>query len=176
MSSDYASSVDEFIGQEFLTWLWYRSDTSPDSFVTEDGEGFTVSMEQRIIVQGGVGDEKETASVSGAFSSLSEARFGLSMGKKVVRALLHIEKDSMVYQFVVKADDFTLSSVKTPKAAKDSLSEEDDPESIFLEKLFLLENCADFLDTIFTVFIKLRLSREWVQEVQEMHKWMTESV
>ncbi|MBQ7607285.1 MAG: hypothetical protein IJU76_04885 [Desulfovibrionaceae bacterium] len=174
--SDYSSSVDDILGQEFLTWLWYRSDTSPDSFVTEDGEGFTVSMEQRIIVQGGNGDAKETASVSGAYSSLGEARFGLSMGKKVVRALLHIEKDSMIYQFVVKADDFTLSSVRTPTAPKDSLSEEDDPESTFLEKLFLIENCADFLDTIYTVFIKLRLSREWEQEVAEIRKWMTESV
>ncbi len=176
--SDYASSVDEILGQEFLTWLWFKSDVAPDSFATPDGEPFSVSMEQRIVVQGGNGDARETASVTGAYSPLSEARFGLGVGKKVVRALLHIEKDAMSYQMVVKAQDFTLNSVKTPTVAKDSLSEEeDDPESRFLEKLFLLENCVNFLDAIFERFLRVRLTEsEWTQEVDEMRQWITKSV
>lgn len=174
--SNYASTIDEILGQEFLTWLWYKSDVDRNSFETHEGEPFSVSMEQRIVVQGGSGESKETASVSGTYSALSEARYGLEMGKKVVRALIHIEKDSMTYQMVLKAEDLTLNSVRTPKTEKDSLSEEDDPESRFLEKLFLYENCVDFLDSIYAEFVKLRISDDWDQEVLAIRQWMSKSV
>ena len=169
--SDYASSVDDILGQEFLTWLWFKSDVAPDEFCTQKGETFTVSMEQRIVVQGGNGDAKETASVSGVYSPLSEARYGISMGKKVVRALLHFEKDSMNYQFVLKAEDFTLNSVKIPAVEKSTLQNEDE-DALLFEKIFLFENCVEFLDTLYMAFLKIRLSKEWVEEVHVMRQWV----
>ena len=75
-------SLDNILGQEFLTWLWYQSDVAPGAFVDAQGQPFSVSMEQRIVVQGGEGDARETASVSGSLSPLREARFGLGTGKK----------------------------------------------------------------------------------------------
>ena len=54
-------STDNILGQEFLTWLWYQSDVAPGAFVDKEGQPFSVSMEQRIVVQGGEGDAKETA-------------------------------------------------------------------------------------------------------------------
>ena len=57
-------STDNILGQEFLTWLWYQSDVAPGAFVDKEGQPFSVSMEQRIVVQGGEGDAKETATVS----------------------------------------------------------------------------------------------------------------
>ena len=79
-------STDNILGQEFLTWLWYQSDVAPGAFVDKEGQPFSVSMEQRIVVQGGEGDAKETATVAGTLSPLREARFGLGTGKKVTRA------------------------------------------------------------------------------------------
>lgn len=75
-------STDNILGQEFLTWLWYQSDVAPGAFVDKEGQPFSVSMEQRIVVQGGEGDAKETATVAGTLSPLREARFGLGTGKK----------------------------------------------------------------------------------------------
>ena len=133
MSQTIVSSPDEILGQEFLTWLWFRSDVASDAFRTKDGAPFTVSMEQRIVVQGGQGDTRETASVSGALSPLREARFGLGTGKKVTRALLHIEKDDMAFQVSLRAEDFAMGSLKTPKL--DKSDSDDDPDALFLEKI-----------------------------------------
>ena len=52
-------SLDNILGQEFLTWLWYQSDVAPGAFVDAQGQPFSVSMEQRIVVQGGEGDARE---------------------------------------------------------------------------------------------------------------------
>lgn len=164
-------TTDIILGQEFLTWLWYRSDTAPGAFTDKEGQPFSVSMEQRIVVQGGEGENLETASVSGSLSPLREARLGLATGKKVTRALLRLEKEELAWQVTLKAEDFSLNSLKTPKVEKD---EEDlDVDAQLLEKLYLMETCVGLLDTLFARFLKLRLSPDWNNEVREVHAWMT---
>ena len=167
----HAESPDMILGQEFLTWLWYRSDTAPGAFVDKHGEPFAVSMEQRIVVQGGEGDARETASVAGSLSPLREARFGLGTGKKVSRALIRLEKDEMAFQLTLKAEDFSIGSVRPPKI--DSTDRDDDPDALLLERFYLLEVCMDLLDSLYAAFLHLRLSSAWQREVDEMGQWMT---
>ena len=52
------NTPDNILGQEFLTWLWYRSDSNPQAFTDTDGTPFSVSLEQRITVEGGQGEER----------------------------------------------------------------------------------------------------------------------
>ncbi len=165
-------STDTVLGQEFLTWLWYQSDTAPGAFSDKDGAPFSVSMEQRIVVEGGEGDAREVASVSGSLSPLREARFGLGTGKKVSRALLHLEKDELTFQLVLRAEDFCLNSMKTPKLDRITY-EDDDPDALLLEKFYLIEVCISLLDDLYARFLKLRLSPAWLQEVDDMRQWMT---
>lgn len=170
-ADEESQSLDTILGEEFLTWLWYQSDTAPGSFTDALGRQFNVYMEQRIVVQGGSGEKKETATVSGSLSPLREARFGLGTGKKVARALLRIEQESLVFQFTLRADDFSLGSLKTPKL--DAGDKDDDPDALFLEKIFLIESCLKLLDWIYLGFLNLRLSAQWQEEVGNMAKWLT---
>lgn len=171
--SQLFETPDEILGQEFLTWLWFRSDVASDAFKTSDGSPFVVTMEQRIVVQGGQGDTKETASVSGVLSPLREARFGLGTGKKVTRALLHLEKEDMAFQVSLKAEDFSLGGLKTPKIDKGD--SDDDPDALFLEKVYLMEACVDLLDNLYASFLQVRLCEDWNDEVLAIQKWLTEA-
>lgn len=102
-ASYIGENTDLILGQDFLTWLWYKSETSNGLFrmskgTAKAGEPFSLNMEQRVVVRGGEGDNRETASVSGSLSPLREARLGLLTGKLVVRALARLEKDGMNWQ------------------------------------------------------------------------------
>lgn len=170
--STISDSTDSILGKEFLTWLWYQSDVAPGAFTDAEGAPFAVSMEQRIVVQGGEGEAQETASVSGALSPLREARFGLGTGKKVSRALVRLEKDELAFQVSLRAEDFSLNSLKTPKIEKSG--DDDDPDALLLlEKIYLLEVCTGLLDSLFQRFLRLRLSADWLREVNDMRQWMT---
>ncbi len=174
MNTPYlGQSTDIILGQEFLTWLWYQSDTAPNAFVDKKNMPFSVSMEQRIVVQGGEGDSLETASVSGSLSPLREARFGLATGKKVTRALLRLEKDDLAWQISLKAEDFSCNSLRTPKIEKDD--EDDDPDALLLEKIYLMEQCLDLLDALYARFLRVRLSSSWQEEVDLVRHWMTKT-
>ena len=158
------------LGEEFLTWLWFQSDVAPGAFVNKEGQPFSVSMEQRIVVQGGEGDTKETATVAGMLSPLREARFGLGKGKKVTRATIRIEKEELAFQFTLSADDFTLGSMKLPKMEKPA--EDEDPDAMLLERLYLMEVCLGLLESLYATFLRLRLSADWSETVQEITAWI----
>lgn len=164
-------TTDLILGQEFLTWLWFRSATG-SIFNDAGGRPFSVSMEQRIVVQGGEGDHVETASVSGIESELREARMGLTTGKKVSRALLRLERDPEEWQVTLKAEDFSLGSLKTPKVER-SDGDDLDPDALLLEKISLVEGCLELLDSLYKSFLDLRLGGEWKDEVIRLREWMS---
>jgi hypothetical protein len=169
-------TIDLLLGQEFLTWLWFRSATG-GIFHDRTGRPFTVRMEQRIVVQGGEGDHLETASVSGVESELREARMGLTTGKKVTRALLRLERDAEEWQLTLKASDFAPGSMKTPKVETNP-RDGADPEALFLEKMALVESCLELLDALFADFLRVRLDDEpggrggWQKEIATVREWM----
>ena len=171
-------NTDLVLGQEFLTWLWFRSETG-NVFRMESGEHsgepFTVAMEQRISVRGGEGESQETATVSGSFSPLREARLGLLTGKQVVRCLVRLEKDGMDWQVTLKAEDFSVNSLRTPKVARDDGDE--DPEGLFLEKMYLIDLGLDMLDEMFRQFMLLRLDpAAWNKEAAAVAEWMQHDI
>ena len=167
-------SLEGSLGRDFLTWLWFRSDVAPSFSRTDDGQPFQVSMEKRVTVTGGEGSERETTSVSANIdSSLSEARLGLRRGKKVTSALIHLTKDEFGFDVSVKAGDFSLNSLKTPKI--DKADRDDDPDSLFLEKVFLLETAVHLMDCLYRQFLDLRLDQDsWEKTTDKMMKWMGE--
>lgn len=162
-------TTDMVLGQEFLTWLWFRSETQPLGFKDKNNVSFTMNLEQRIVVQGGEGDNLETASVSGSLSQLREVRLGLRTGKKVTRALVRFEREELAWQTTIKAEDFSFGSFKTPKV---EMEKDDDPDAGFLEKMYLMELCLGMLDTCYRQFLEIRLSALWDKEVQDMSRWM----
>ncbi len=168
-------STDLVLGQEFLTWLWFRSDTAPEFSAPDQGAPFSVSMEQRVVVQGGEGESRETASVSGALSELREARLGLATGKQVTRALVRFSREPEEWRVTLRAADFALGSMKTPSVERGD-APDDDPDALFYEKIHLTEVCLGFFDTLYKIFLELRLfPKNWETEAQKIREWAAHS-
>lgn len=172
-SGEFLSERESLIlGQEFLTWLWYKSERLSGIFKA-DGETFQVSIEQRVQVEGGSGEGKEVAAVTGVASELREARLGLTMGKKVGKALLRLEQDGQVWTVQLRADDFSLNSLKTPKV-ETRREQGEDPDAAWLEKLYLLEKACAFMDALYAEFLAVRLSAQgWTAELKDFKRWLT---
>ena len=166
-------TMDGVLGQEFLTWLWFQSDVAPSFFRTDDGHSFLVAMRKRVTVTGFVGMDRETTAMTSFYDGapLVEARFGLRRGKKVAHALIRLIKDDFGFDVSVKAADFSLNSLKTPKI--DKSDRDDDPDALFLEKVFLIETAVTLLDCLYRQFLGLRLDRDkWDKTTDEMQLWM----
>lgn len=172
MDLQLADAKNPVLGQDFLTWLWFKSETR-DAFTTPGGVNFVLTMAERLEVRGG-GDSQgvETASVSGPTPEFREARLGLRMGKRVSRALLKIESEHGEWTVTLKAEDFCLGSLKTPKVEQ-RREDGDDPDAAFLEKMFLLEQATDCLDSLYSDFLRLRLAPDdWKKELALFKDWL----
>lgn len=169
-------NTDLVLGQEFLTWLWFRSETSSIFHLDGAESGpFSVSMEQRIAVRGGEGENRETATVAGSFSPLREARLGLLTGKQVVRALIRLEKNGQAWLVTLKAEDLSPNSLRTPPISKGE--EGEDPDALFLEKIYLIEQGLAMIDTLYKAFLAVRLDTAcWQKEVRAVAEWMQHDI
>ncbi|THB69781.1 MAG: hypothetical protein D6E12_04075 [Desulfovibrio sp.] len=163
---------DTLLGQEFLTWLWYAGESQAHQFKDTEGRDFDLHVTQRVQVQGGEGDNLETATVTGALSDLKEARLGLTTGKKVHRALIVVEMDGETWQATLKAEDFSINSLKTPVVERE---DDDDPDAVFLEKMYLIERFLACLDAVYAEFIELRSSSQWEKELGRFRDWLKET-
>ncbi len=166
-----AETLAPFIGRDFLTWLWYFSDLKNGAFQTSQGEVFAVFLEQRISVQGGEGASQDTAVSSGPMSELREAKLGLKIGKKVNQARIRMEQDENAWQMQLRAEDFTLTSFKTPKVEM-KLEEGEDPDARWLEKMYLIEKSLTVLDELFAHFLNIRFSADWPRELAAIKTWI----
>ncbi len=171
------SNIELVLGQEFLTWLWYHSEIQNGTFYTvKDNSPYVLYLHQRIVVRGGEGDATETASVSGVNSALREAKMGLVTGKLVVRALIRMEKNDLDWQLTLKAEDFALNGLKTASVAKED-RDNDNPDALFLEKIFLIEEGLDLVDDVYHQFLKARLDESvWREECKRIAEWINTEV
>lgn len=163
---------DKLLGQEFLTWLWYKIDVAGGNFATSDNQSFGLAMMETVSVQGGEGDVIATATVKNPSGELTEAKSGLQTGKKVSRAQLKFTIAEDDWIVTLRSEDFALSGLKTPKV---DLKDEDgeDPDGKFLEKMYLLEKFMEMLDAVYQQFINLRLGSEWQDEAKAIGKWIS---
>ena len=167
-------TIDIILGQDFLTWAWFRCETDP-AFMKLDSRPFAVRMGQRVTVQGGEGESLETTTVAGRMSELREARLGLAMGKKVTRISLYFEREPEEWRMTLNAGDFTLCGLKLPAIYRPE--EGDDPDAIFLERLYLIESAFSMLDLVFAEFVSLRTNpAKWRGEISKVRSWIHENI
>jgi recombination associated protein RdgC len=161
----------EFLGQEFLLWLWFRMDTDRARFDLGDTGTADLWLGRRIVLQAESDEGVEKITCSGGNPvHLKEARLALTENKAVTEALLRLSIGEDEWAFVMDSTWMNFKSFKTPKVTQD---QQEDPEGFFYEKFFLVDQAVSAMDQIYASFIKLRISPQWEsQELPAMREWI----
>lgn len=151
----------EFLGREFLTWLWFRSESRDGVF--ELGELGTVELwfEGKMTLESDGEERGDKVACTGGGTRFREARFALTRNKKVTQAAVRLLKGDDEWSFSVDAAWLNLSGLKTPKVMQDA---KEDADGLFYERMYLIEQPIAVLNALFAQFIRLRVSQEWEQE------------
>ena len=162
----------EFLGRDFLIWLWCKSETNEGRF--DLGELGTVELwfDGRVTLQSDGDTDIESITCSGQNSRLREARFALTKNKKVTQATLKLIVGDDEWSFTLDSTWLNFKSLKTPQVVRDK---RDDPEGLFYERVFLIEQPLRVVDALFSSFIKTRTSPEWgTQELPALMEWINQ--
>lgn len=164
-----------FFGQEFLSWLWYKSEERGGTvLLPESGEDIQLVFEKHLLLEYGEGDSLEKVVCQGLQSELKEARTGLLQGKKLEQARIHMVRGEYEWHMTIKASMLEFRSVKVPKTMAGS-EEGDDDEAVegrLLDRIGLLETAYKTFDQLLLQFTKLRISEQWPDELARLRAWI----
>jgi hypothetical protein len=167
-----------FVGQEFLTWLWWKSEERGGSVELPTIGDIIVVFEKHMLLEFGEAEYSEKMVCSGLQTELREARTGLRTGKKLEQARLHIVKGDYEWNVTLGATIFEYRSVRPPKTAgsvQDHQTSPEETEGMILERIFLFEELVRIIDDLFRLYLNARLGGGWQDHLLLMRRWVEQA-
>ncbi len=163
----------KFVGNEFLTWIWYLIETDQDvSSLLKSSDVITLEVGNSIVLENNLGDKrKERITIKGDQAGLEEGTTALTKGAFVTSINLICKINEDEYKFNIKGESLNLTGLKTPKTQLSKNEEE--MEGLVLEKSSFCFIIFDVIDTLFLTYLEQRVSDEWNNEgLQAIKNWI----
>lgn len=157
-----------FLGKEFLTHLWHRSELQEGLLDPHDGRGAIELWLTSRIVLSAAGQGADKVSVKTDEPSASEeARQALREGKKVDTLTCRIVRDQREWTVTIKGETLAFSGVRTP-----ALLTRDEDDRV-REQYVLLDQLDGIVRSLYRAFLAIRTDRAaWAAELDEMRAWV----
>ncbi|EMS79047.1 MULTISPECIES: hypothetical protein [Desulfotignum] len=163
-----------FLGNEFLTWLWFMVETGQDiTQAIESRDPVSLDIGNSLVLENSLGDNaREKITIKGDQAGLEEGTTALKKGAKVTEMNLICKLGpEEEYHFTLKGDSFNITGLKTPAAAGDG--SDDEIEGRIIEKALLLVRITQVIDTLFFTFLKQRTADDWKHKgFDPMRTWI----
>ena len=167
----------KFLGQEFLTWLWYKSEERGGAVMLPGIGDIQVVFEKHMLLESGTGESLEKLICKGLQTELQEARTGLRMGKKLEQARIYLARGDYEWRLTFSATLFEYRNISLPRTVS-SGDESSDPLALvakILERIGMSEEVMHTMDQLYRLFLKIRASPEWTQEKSRLKSWIAGS-
>ena len=161
----------KFLGEEFLTWLWYIIEKNQNLLKKFDKDMVALEVGNRIVFENRRKESAERITIKGEGAGLEEGTLALKNGALVTELNMVYRSAELAWQFTLKAESLNISGLKVPQT--DIPETDDDIEGYVLEKLYLYDRSLQFLKSLYAYFVKLRISNTWQsKEVAAIKKWI----
>jgi hypothetical protein len=161
----------DFLGNEFLTWLWYAVETEADALRRIDPQMAALEIGNRLVLENQSHQTTETVTIRGDDAGMEEGILALRKGALVVEMNLIYRSGDERWDFSVKGENLNLTAIKVPETGRVETSE--DIEAAAVEKVHLCQRPVALVQSLFTHFIHLRLENGWTGTVlPAFRRWM----
>jgi len=169
-----AYSRYQFLGEEFLTWLWFIIDKNQDLIKKFDKDFVALEVGNRIVFENRRSNTAERVTIKGDDASLEEGIIALKKGALVTELNIVYKSSEMQWQFTLKGESLNISSLSIPTTG--AAESDKDLEGVLLEKIFLYDKIVKLIENLFSHFVKLRISNGWLAtETALIKKWIQSS-
>ena len=160
----------KFLGNEFLTWLWFMIETDQNRLRRYDPLLVSLNIGSRLVLENTRNNAKETITIKGEDANLEEGLLALKKGAVVTEIHLSYKAGAQHWQFSLKGESLNISNLKLPETGP--VETKEDLEGAVIEKTYLAETVIGLVNNLFSHFVKLRVSDEWRnQTVSRIRKW-----
>ncbi len=169
-----AYSRYQFLGEEFLTWLWFIIEKNQNLIKNFDPEIVALEVGNRVVFENRRKEAAERITIKGDGASLEEGILALKKGALVTELNIVYKSAELMWQFTLKGESLNISTMSIPNTG--SPESEEDIEGVVLERIFLYDKALQLLDKLYAHFVSLRVSDSWhSQESPLIRKWIQSS-
>jgi hypothetical protein len=156
----------DFLGNEFLLWLWFVLDGESDMIRLADGSEAVVMPCRTLVLECPHGRTGRETITSDAPTRLPEARRAIQAGKLPRKLGLTVVRHDRQYEFTLQAESLAVTGCRLP--APEAVEERARLE----ERITQLRHLLETLDLLYDAFGRKRASDEWPQELARVQKWL----
>lgn len=156
----------DFLGNEFLLWLWYILDTASDTIMLGDNSEVTIMLARTLVLECPRGQTGKESITSDGPTRLPEARRAIQAGKMPRKVGLTVVRHDHQVELTLHAETLAVTGAKLPAP------EGEEERARHEERVTLLRELAETLDLLYDVFCKMRLSSDWPKELVKIQKWL----
>jgi hypothetical protein len=159
----------DFLGNEFLLWLWHEADHRSGVVATESAGDVTLYIDRSLDLDCAYGQTGRDGLRGDGPSRMPEARDGLRSGKLPRKAGFVIDAFKQQFTLTLNAEPLSASTAKLP-----DIEDAESSRQVFEERIGLLRDLCKALDGLFETFLKSRASSAWEGQVGAIRKWIME--
>ena len=155
-----------FLGREFLTWLWFVTESQNHIVDLKELGKFRLFLDDKLVLSSSSGSAHESVLKGGTPAYATEAHCSLLAGKLLHEGKFVLQDGERIWTWSMRADDLALRNVRLP-----SLSESEAGSHIS-GRLTLLQLLTEVVDTLYKDFMKIRTTAQFKEELKLIAIWM----
>jgi len=156
----------DFLGNEFLLWLWWKWETQSDSMELADGSVVTGMFARTLSLECPRGESGKETITAECPIVLPEAALAIRSGKLPRKAGLTLVRHGQQYDLTLQAEIFAVAG------ARIQMDDETDTENYREDRLGCIYDLSETLDLLFTAFFRERLGKSWPGKLKQIRSWL----
>lgn len=159
----------DFLGNEFLLWLWFLTDRDSDTLALADDSEVTLMPARTLTLACPRGVTGTGTLASEGPTRLPEARRAAQAGKLPRKMGLTLVRHDQQYELTLHAETLAVGSCKMPELPEDVT----DARAKLEERASQVRELAETLDLLYGRFLAVRLSAGWGDELERVRRWLS---
>ena len=161
--------ASDFVGNEFLLWLWWQLDTEGGIFDTSSGE-VSIAIDRVLDMECPWNVTGKQGLTADGPSRSPEAKRGLKSGKWPRKTGIIVATDHQQWEATFQADRFVFTGIKMPKPDEDAAPAS--PRELTEFRLASLR-CFDIaMVSLFELFLDKRTDDSWNSTRDRIARWI----
>jgi hypothetical protein len=157
----------DFLGNEFLLWLWHETDSKGGTIKSEEAGEVAVVLDRSLELDCAYGQTGKDALRGDGPTRMPEARDALRSGKLPRKTGLIFETFGKQYQFSLNCETLGCGGTVLPE-----VEEAEDARVLFEERIAMLRDLAKGIDALYHTFLKVRMGSAWESHVSAIRHWI----